>query len=72
MIMGDERFESVVPTSYYGNAILLDFAGKKYPAPADYDLLLRQIFGDYMQFPPKEKQVCKHVIDVKRVGIDDE
>lgn len=68
MIMGDERFEATVPTSYYGEAVMLDFAGKKYPAPAQYDLLLKQIFGDYMQFPPKEKQVCRHVIDVKKVG----
>ena len=72
MIMGDERFESTMPVSYYGKAVYLDFEGKKYPAPAKYDKVLRKIFGDYMQLPPEDKQVCKHVVNVKRVGAENE
>lgn len=33
-------------------------------APADYDNILRTLyFGDYMQFPPKEEQVPKHMAE---------
>lgn len=65
MIMGDERFESTMEKEWYGKSVYLEFEGKKYPAPAKYDLVLRRIFGDYMQLPPAEKQVCKHVVAVK-------
>lgn len=67
MIMGDERFEATMKREWYGDAVYLDFEGKKYPAPAEYDKVLRQIFGDYMMFPPIEKQVCRHVVDVKGI-----
>ena len=72
MIMGDERFEATMQRDWYGKAAYLDFEGKKYPAPAEYDLVLKQVFGDYMKLPPVEKQVCKHVVDVKRVGTGNE
>ena len=28
--------------------------------PKDYDTYLRNLYGDYMKFPPKEKQVGHH------------
>ena len=36
----------------------LEFCGKKYPAPKNYDKVLTTIYGDYMQLPPKEQQVA--------------
>ena len=36
----------------------LEFCGKKYPAPKEYDKVLSSVYGDYMKFPPKEKQVA--------------
>ena len=30
------------------------------PVPSGYDHLLKQIYGDYMQFPPIEKRQGKH------------
>lgn len=38
----------------------LPFEGKFYNAPLKYDEYLSQIYGDYMKFPPKEKQVSVH------------
>ncbi len=38
----------------------LEFEGKKYPAPIGYDEWLKNIYGDYMQLPPKEKRVSHH------------
>lgn len=31
--------------------------------PCGYDKILRQIYGDYMQLPPKEKQIYRHGIE---------
>lgn len=37
----------------------LEFEGQMYPVPKNYDLFLTEQYGNYMQFPPKEKQVNK-------------
>ncbi|MCF0203356.1 MAG: LicD family protein [Bacteroidaceae bacterium] len=34
----------------------VEFEGKRFPAPADSDCYLREIYGNYMEIPPKEKQ----------------
>ena len=38
----------------------LEFEGKKFYAPQNYDLVLRTFYGDYMKLPPKEKRVSHH------------
>lgn len=62
--------ESDTVTDYYGevpcymdikmfdNYIYTDFERLKCRIPADYDRRLTERFGDYMQLPPKEEQVC--------------
>ena len=37
-----------------------EFCGKQYPIPVGYDTWMRNIYGDYMQLPPKNKQVSNH------------
>ena len=37
-----------------------EFEGRTFRIPIGYDLYLKQIYGDYMQLPPKEKQVTHH------------
>ena len=44
----------------FDNLIKLEFEGKKYFAFKDYDQILRDEFGDYMQLPPEEERVWKH------------
>jgi lipopolysaccharide cholinephosphotransferase len=47
----------------------LEFEGKKYPSPADTDKYLTQMYGDYMKFPPLNKQIPPHnYIEVKFNG----
>ena len=36
------------------------FEGKRYPAPYNYDEVLKE-YGDYMTPPPMEKRVSEHV-----------
>lgn len=50
----------------FDGLIELEFEGKNYLAFKDYDQVLRDEFGDYMQLPPKEEQTWKH----KHVLID--
>ena len=36
----------------------LEFEGKKYNVPNDYDYSLTNIYGDYMKLPPKDKRIA--------------
>lgn len=38
----------------------LDFENIKVPVPIKYIEILREIYGDYMKLPPKDKQVATH------------
>lgn len=38
----------------------LPFGGREYCVPSGYDVLLRQIYGDYMQLPPESERVGHH------------
>lgn len=46
-----EREDVLPPTE-------LEFCGKKYPAPKNYDKVLTIRYGDYMKLPPKKEQVA--------------
>lgn len=48
------------PKSAFQSAVYKDFEGEQMPLPVGYDDYLRIAFGDYMQLPPKEKQVAHH------------
>ena len=48
------------PKAWCDDVAEVDFEGKKYPAFKEYDNYLRYQYGDYMQLPPKEKQVAHH------------
>ena len=47
-------------TEDFENTILVDFEGKSFYVLNGYDRHLRDLFGDYMQLPPKDKQVSNH------------
>ncbi len=48
------------PKSAFESQLYVDFEGYKLPIPVGYDDYLKMAFGDYMQLPPKDKQVAKH------------
>ena len=58
-IFGYDRNEEVIKSAF-DSYIDLDFEGKKFKAMVGYDTFLRNIYDDYMQLPPAERQVLKH------------
>ncbi len=48
------------PKSAFQSAVFKDFEDGQMPIPVGYDDYLHEAFGDYMQLPPKDKQVAHH------------
>ena len=48
------------PSTYFDEYIDVEFERYKFKAIKQYDIFLREFYGDYMQFPPKEKQIAHH------------
>lgn len=48
------------PACYMNEFVEVDFEDHKFKAIKEYDAFLRGVYGDYMQFPPKEKQKPHH------------
>ncbi len=43
-----------------------DFEGEKFSIPVNYDLYLKNAYGDYMQLPPQDKRENRHqIVEVK-------
>ena len=59
-ILGRYGDIEVMDGHVFKSYVKLAFDGRKYYAIADYDLYLTKHYGDYMQLPPKEKQVSNH------------
>lgn len=57
---GPHYMQNEYPKEYFAKAVRVSFEGYELPIPVGYDGYLRMAFGDYMQLPPKEKQVCHH------------
>ena len=55
-MMGAYKTKELIPTSWYGNSTFYDFEGIKLRGIKEYDLYLKQLYGDYMQLPPEEKR----------------
>lgn len=48
----------------YESIMLKPFEGLMVPVPRGYDAILRQMYGDYMCFPPVEKRGAWHAKDI--------
>lgn len=57
---GPKYMQNEYKKEWFAKAIYKEFEGEKMPIPIGYDYYLRMAFGDYMQLPPKEKQIPEH------------
>lgn len=48
------------PIDVYGEGTYLEFEGHQFMAPAKWEVILKSLYGDYMQLPPEEKQNSGH------------
>lgn len=56
--------QTILKSKFYP-IVELDFCGKKYSCPNDYDYILNRLYGDYMKLPPKEKQITHNPVKLK-------
>ncbi len=56
--------KEIVPCEWYGDGCNGVFEGIIIKLPSQYDKLLTQIFGDYMEYPPVEERITHHYTEV--------
>ena len=57
---GVHFLEEKMPKKDYLPVIEVEFVGKKYHAPQNYDHYLTQLYGNYMELPPEDKRNSQH------------
>lgn len=58
--------KEVFPKTIFDNFIEVEFEGEKFRTPKDYDKVLRQVYGDYMQLPPEKDRIAHHFYSAYR------
>ena len=57
---GDYGEGEIFEKKLFKETIQLKYEDMEITAPKEYDTILRQLYGDYMQLPPEEKRVSHH------------
>lgn len=64
-IGGRWKEREIVPMEWYGEEFF-DFCDTRFRGVKEYDLYLKQMYGDYMTLPPKEQQFVHSEIAYKK------
>lgn len=57
----------VYPKDWFDDSILLSFENNQFPVPIKYDLILKHLYGEYMNLPSMENRMPHHdaiIIDI--------
>ncbi|KRN21632.1 LicD family protein [Lacticaseibacillus camelliae] len=60
LCVGPKYMGNRYPETAFKSAVMLPFEDTAMPLPVGYDIYLRQVFGNYMQRPPKAQQKPHH------------
>ena len=55
--------KEVYDKEFFADTVLLQFEDKESSAPAKFDNILTQNYGDYLVLPPKKDRISNHVVD---------
>ena len=58
--LGGRGPEQWFPADYYTVTVGVPFEGRQLTAPAQYDRILRSLYGDYLVLPPTHLQESNH------------
>ncbi len=56
----------LIPKEYFENVIPTEFEGQEFYITEYWDEYLKSHYGNYMEFPPVEKRINKHSIQIKK------
>ncbi len=62
-----EGLKGVFPKTWFVDTVDVPFEGYTFKAPKEYDKILRQIYGDYMQLPPEEDRIAHHFYHIYKI-----
>lgn len=68
-MLGKYREREVVPHNYFGQGKAMDFENIQVCCPDEPDLLLKHLYGEYMQLPPVKDRVS-HDIEIIKLRAD--
>lgn len=54
--------KEIMPSKWFEKVIDMPFEGHKFSIPADYNKILKNLYGDYLIYPPVEQRQPKHGI----------
>ena len=60
-------YKAFFETDLFLPSIKMKFNDEYFSVPKNYNMLLREYYGDYMQLPPVEERVPKHGIEIKKL-----
>lgn len=60
VVWSGEYYRDVMEKSDIEEKKIINFDGREFPVPVNYDKILRQKYGDYMKLPPVEDRVATH------------
>lgn len=55
-------YNAIYKKEWFEDSVMLKFEGEEFSCPKNYKEILKNIYGNYMQLPPKEKRVSNHRI----------
>ena len=60
---GAWKEKEVYLNEWFDSIVEVEFEGHRFYAPRDYDIILNQLYGNYMELPPVEKRKSHHNFD---------